>query len=422
MVLGILVFSIVSLVPSGSIAANASSIVPPTLMLASSSSSNSPPYTSCAYNATASGNWNDPGTWNSTPVAPFPNTLPGKCTVIIPSRITVTIPDGLAVVILGTVQNGANLVVNEYASIAIRDNGTVNDDAHGIISTNVGSTIDNNGGEINNGAGSQLTIANSATFYNRDGSGLNNAGAIVVQDGAEFLVQGGYVRNSGSISIRGSIENFPSGTITNLAGGTVDDEHVVYNAGTIDNEGSIVNSGAIDNNGTILGSGVITGRLVTPAVVVRCSPSSVPVGSETSCTVRMLGTMDPTGGEVVAFASSSSTGVFNPSASCALSSGTCSVMYNDLHLSSPVIVASYPGDGTNAASSGNTTIEVSQPALVSTSSANSTFQGTAGPTTSPSGGYSLPLPYLIGAAAAVVIIISAIVAGRTRTRRPLPAA
>ena len=247
LVLGVLVFSTFPLTMTTPVAVGVGGDASPVLLTARPSGSNS---TSCVYNATASGNWNDPGTWGSAPIAPFPNTLPAGCTVNIPSGTTVTVPDGLSVVIFGSVQNGASLVINEFASITFRDNGTMNNNVRGSVSTSVGSAIDNEGGEINNNVGAQIALADSATFYNRAGSDVNNAGTIAVQSGAEFQVQGGQVRNSGSISDKGSIEDFPSGTISNLAGGTITVERVVYNAGTIDNSGSIENLGVIDNNGT----------------------------------------------------------------------------------------------------------------------------------------------------------------------------
>jgi len=405
LILGVLVVSALWSAPSCSLAANSPRFANDSYLLSAAS---------CFYNATASGNWNDPSVWSSTPVAPFPNTLPAGCGVNIPAGTAVTIPDGLSVVVLGSVQNSASLVVNEYASITFKDSGTLNNEVHGSVSTSVGSTIDNQGGVINNEAGSQITLGDSATFYNRAGSVISNTGAITVQADAEFLIEGGNVTNSGSISDRGLVENYLGGMITNS--GTINDESALYNSGAVDNAGSISNTGTIRNNGTITGLGSIEGGRVIPATLVSCSPSPAPANSQASCTVRMMGTMDSTNGEIVSFASSSGTGTFIESASCALSSGSCYVMYTDPVAGSLVISAAYPGDSHDGVSSGNTTIVV-KPTVSASSSTSAGPQTIAAATTSASGGPGLPLTYLIGAAAVVAIIISSALAGRARGHR-----
>jgi len=419
LILGVLVIPALLSAPSGSLAARSSGDAPSSVGAAQDSPSYSTPTSSCFYNATESGNWNDPGVWSSTPAAPFPNTVPAGCTVNIPESTVVTVPDGLSVVVLGTVQNGASLVVNEYASIIFRGMGTLNNGAHGSVSTNVGSAFDNHGGVINNDAGGQITIGNSATFYNRGNSTISNAGTITVQAGAELLSEG-RVQNSGSISDKGLIENLIGGTITNLATGTINDDYEILNEGAISNVGSITNSGAITNNGTIQGSGIITGRLVTPATIVSCSPDLISVDSRASCTVRMLGTMDLTDGEAVSFASSSDTGSFSPSASCTLESGSCSVTYEDSAPGSPKVTADYPGDSNDRVSSGNTTITVSESTVGAAAATSATSLTSIAPTTTAAGSPGLPLTYLVGAAAVVVIIISAALSGRARGRRRPP--
>jgi len=160
LILGVLVVSALWSAPPNSLAVNSS-------RTASDSPSDLLSAASCSYSAIASGNWNDPTVWSSTPVAPFPNTLPAGCEVDIPAGTVVTIPDGLSVVVLGSVQNNASLVVNEYASIVFRDRGTLDNEVRGGVSTSVGSTIDNHGGVINNEAGGRITLGDSATFYNR---------------------------------------------------------------------------------------------------------------------------------------------------------------------------------------------------------------------------------------------------------------
>ncbi len=89
---------------------------------------------------------------------------------------------------------------------------------------------------------------------------------------------------------------------------------------------------------------------------VSCSPASFTTSESTTCTATL--NESGTDGESMFFSSSdSSTGSFTP-ASCALSSGSCSVAYSDTATGTPTITATYLGDSTYSESSANTMLTI----------------------------------------------------------------
>jgi hypothetical protein len=113
-------------------------------------------------------------------------------------------------------------------------------------------------------------------------------------------------------------------------------------------------SGATDthyDNVVFMGAPVVT----KTTTIISCSPSTVLVGSQTTCTATVAGSSS-TG--LVTFSSSSGTGTFMTSNQCALMSGSCSVSYSDTTAGDPTITASYGGDANNAPSAGTATITV----------------------------------------------------------------
>ncbi len=89
---------------------------------------------------------------------------------------------------------------------------------------------------------------------------------------------------------------------------------------------------------------------------VSCSPASFTTSESTTCTATL--NESGTDGESMFFSSSdSSTGSFT-SASCALSSGSCSVAYSDTATGTPTITATYLGDSTYSESSANTMLTI----------------------------------------------------------------
>jgi hypothetical protein len=95
---------------------------------------------------------------------------------------------------------------------------------------------------------------------------------------------------------------------------------------------------------------------------VTCNPPSFPAGGSTTCTVTVTDLANsarfPTGR--VAFGISGGYGTFTPP-TCALSSGSCSVIFapSDNSVGTIGISASYPGDSVHYMSSGGTTVFVS---------------------------------------------------------------
>jgi hypothetical protein len=92
---------------------------------------------------------------------------------------------------------------------------------------------------------------------------------------------------------------------------------------------------------------IMTGSTTTD---VSCSPSSVIVRADSTCTATVLGT-SPTG--TVVWTSSSATGEFSSDGSCVLTSGSCSLNYLDSISGAPTITAIYSGDTSNSGSSGS---------------------------------------------------------------------
>ncbi len=89
---------------------------------------------------------------------------------------------------------------------------------------------------------------------------------------------------------------------------------------------------------------------------VSCSPTSLTTSESTTCTATL--SESGTDGESIFFSSSdSSTGTFTP-ASCALSSGSCSVAYSDTTTGTPAITVTYLGDLTYSESSANTMLTI----------------------------------------------------------------
>jgi len=109
---------------------------------------------------------------------------------------------------------------------------------------------------------------------------------------------------------------------------------------------------------------------------VRCSPSPVQVGSTTTCTAVVTGiTITPVG--TVTW-SSGGAGSFSPtSATCSLTSGSCTVSYTPSSSASPVtITAIYGGDTNNDGSTGTFSLAVTLTSAPSTTSSTAASSST----------------------------------------------
>ena len=108
------------------------------------------------------------------------------------------------------------------------------------------------------------------------------------------------------------------------------------------------------NSGTGTFTLTVLGR--TSSTSVNCAPSTVLTNYGSSCTVTVADTatgtpITPTG--TVSFTrSGTSTGSFTPSASCNLSSGSCTVTFTPTSAGSSKITGSYGGDNVHYTSSG----------------------------------------------------------------------
>jgi hypothetical protein len=104
------------------------------------------------------------------------------------------------------------------------------------------------------------------------------------------------------------------------------------------------------------GNGTLTVDKAYTSTAVNCLPGSIDASGSSTCTASVSGGSSPTG--TVSFGSSSATGSFSPSASCTLSSGTCSVSYSDTASGSPTITGTYSGDSGNYGSIGYGSVTV----------------------------------------------------------------
>lgn len=104
---------------------------------------------------------------------------------------------------------------------------------------------------------------------------------------------------------------------------------------------------------------IVQPAAVTTTTSVNCSPSSINVGSSSSCTATVSGASGSINGETISWTQSGGTGsvTFPSGNTCTLSGTSCSVTVTG----DPGVVtlkASYPGDSNNAASSGTFNLTV----------------------------------------------------------------
>jgi hypothetical protein len=138
--------------------------------------------------------------------------------------------------------------------------------------------------------------------------------------------------------------------------------------------------------------------LQAPGVTVSCSPSSITIGSSTTCTATVTGS-SPTG--TVSFSSTDALAKFRPSSCTLLSSGSCRVSYTPSVLGSATITASYSGDSNNPSSSNSTSLTVQ--ATTSTG------------TTTPNNQIPISTLLIVGAVVVALVIVGATLFTRKRS-------
>jgi hypothetical protein len=109
---------------------------------------------------------------------------------------------------------------------------------------------------------------------------------------------------------------------------------------------------------------------------VTCAPAPVGVASASKCTATVMGD-SPTGNITW---NSNATGKFSK-ASCALSSGACSVSYTPSAPGPTMITASYGGDSNNPGSTGNYSLSVTKASTTSTISCSPSPVAVGSPST-----------------------------------------
>jgi len=93
---------------------------------------------------------------------------------------------------------------------------------------------------------------------------------------------------------------------------------------------------------------------------VNCSSSTLAVGSSTTCTATVTNAYDAISGETINWSLFAGPGSVTFSAnSCTISGTSCSVTVTGGTAGSATVQASYPGDSSNLASSGTSTITIS---------------------------------------------------------------
>ena len=175
------------------------------------------------------------------------------------------------------------------------------------------------------------------------------------------------------------------------AGSTIPSESALYDAGYVISISATPNSGYMfsgwgvsdalsitiagasspSTTATINGHGTITANFspttMKPAetkTVVSCNPTSVPVGTSTTCTATVTSSV-PVTGQTVSWGSTGS-GIFN-STSCALD-GTCTVNYipTAMGTGTHTITGNYVGDAAHLDSTGNFTLTVTAGTMTTT--------------------------------------------------------
>jgi len=94
---------------------------------------------------------------------------------------------------------------------------------------------------------------------------------------------------------------------------------------------------------------------------VSCSKSSIAVNAIAQCTATLSGASGTISGEMIAFSATGAGAVVLPSpATCTISGTGCSVSVRGIAPGPVTIQASYPGDSSNAASTGTASLAVTQ--------------------------------------------------------------
>jgi len=152
---------------------------------------------------------------------------------------------------------------------------------------------------------------------------------------------------------------------------------------------ALANAGAVSISNAI---GTFTSPPGPSTTSVICVPSSVVVGSPSTCTATVTGSGSHTPTGNVAWTQSGSGSVTFSASTCALSAGACSVTATGLSAGSVTVQGAYAGDTFNAASSGTFSLTVTIPSV-------------------PEFPFALAMPMLFLAAAAIYLF--------TRSKIPL---
>jgi YVTN family beta-propeller protein len=200
-----------------------------------------------------------------------------------------------------------------------------------------------------NGMAASFELGQSARFNGPESLGFDPSGNLWVADSDNNRVLE-FAKGSGFTSDQGASLVLGQSAATSL---------YIPTGVAVDSSGDVWVSDS--GNGRVLefsASSTTTVTTTTSAsatatvTVVTCSPSTISMGSETTCTAEVTGA-SPTGD--IAFATSSPNGgsVTPSSASCSLSDGACSVAFRGSvgHTGSVTVRATYSGDPQNLESS-----------------------------------------------------------------------
>jgi len=195
-----------------------------------------------------------------------------KCQILnIDNGIKLNISTTFTLTVKGILNNNG-IITNNFdvifatPSTINNDGGIINNNVGGIITNNFDGLINNNAGGIINNNGS-ITNKNDSKLTNNAGSIINNAGGIITND------------NGG-----GTIHNNASGRINNTSGGTIINNYIIrnfsggiianYDGGIITNNNTFFNSGNVYNPFINVGCGVgtYTGTILINPIINACPP------------------------------------------------------------------------------------------------------------------------------------------------------
>ena len=221
----------------------------------------------------------------------------------------------------------------------------------------------------------------------------------------------------------------PSGAVVDINSVAADPNSGAYTSVTHPGGTGNWTRGTYNVNATWGGPGGSASKTTTFAYVVplaatttslSCS-SPIAIGATSTCGVTLIGSQGTVTGETITFSiqagGSGSVTVPSPATCSIASDGTCSIKVTGATAGSATVVASYPGDSDNAASSGTSSITITAP---TTTSSTSTTSSTTSNTTSSTSTSSTSTTSSTSSQVTVTVTASSSSTSSTTTSSPGP--